>query len=116
LLMIVSVFALALAAAAPDKPEPLIQEGDYPAEALKRGEQGAVRFLLTVALNGRVRACEIVASSGSRSLAETTCRLVAKRARFAPARDAGGKPVEGKYPGRINWVLPTVTAPAPNAK
>ena len=115
--MIVSLFALALAAAAPDKPEPLFQDGDYPAEALKKGEQGEVRFLLTVAVNGRVRACEIVASSGSRSLDATTCRLVAKRARFAAARDVEGRAVEGKYPGRINWVLPAAPAvPAANGE
>ena len=115
--MFVSLLALTLAAAAPEKPEPLVQEGDYPAEALKKGEQGEVRFMLTVTVDGRVRACEIVASSGSRSLDATTCRIVAKRARFAPARDAQGKPIEGKYPGRINWVLPgAATVPAGNGK
>ena len=64
--MIVSLLALTLAAAAPAKPEPLFQDGDYPAEALKKGEQGEVRFVLTIAVDGRVRACEIVATSGSR--------------------------------------------------
>jgi protein TonB len=66
---------------------------DYPAAAQVRGEEGDVRARLDVDTRGRVSRCTIVQSSGSESLDDATCRILEERARFAPARDAGGNPV-----------------------
>jgi protein TonB len=89
----------------------LFSDQDYPAAALRAGEQGAVGFALDVGPDGRVTACTITASSGSADLDSTTCRLIWSRARFTPALDAGGAAVPDKVRGRINWVLPPPPPP-----
>ena len=83
-----------------------IRSDDYPARALRAGEEGTVRFNLTIGLNGAVTACQIVGSSGFPALDEATCRLVSRRARFNPAVDSTGAPVEGRYANTVRWRLP----------
>jgi protein TonB len=102
-----------LPAEAPAPPPPkvgnlamLFSSNDYPKEARKKKQQGAVRFRLDVSAEGRVSACTILASSGSAILDETTCRLVQQRARFIPARDREGRPTTDSQEYKINWVLP----------
>jgi TonB family protein len=80
--------------------------GDYPAEALRAGEQGTVAFQLEVGADGRVAACTVTSSSGSASLDTTTCRLLRERARFTPARDSSGKAVSDTVSSRATWQLP----------
>ena len=78
---------------------------DYPREARERREQGSVAFLMTVDKKGKPAACTVTSSSGSASLDAKTCELAMKRARFYPALDADGRPVESKYPMRTTWSL-----------
>ncbi|MDQ3143507.1 MAG: energy transducer TonB [Pseudomonadota bacterium] len=84
----------------------LFSADDYPGVALRQGAQGAVGFRLTVSRDGRVSRCDVTGSSGSASLDSSTCAILQRRARFEPARDAGGKPVEDLFSGRIRWELP----------
>jgi len=86
-----------------------ISDADYPAAAIRAGEQGTVRFRLWIGPNGLVSDCRIEASSGSASLDEATCRIMRARARFTPAHDANGKAVEDTIASRIRWVLPAAT-------
>jgi len=83
-----------------------VSTDDYPGASLRRGEQGTVRFELTVAADGRVQACRVTASSGSAELDTATCRLVSRRARFDAATDESGARVGGTYAGSIRWVIP----------
>ncbi len=83
----------------------LIQVDDYPAAALRAGEQGIVKVALDVGAEGRVTACTILASSRSSILDASTCRILRARARFTPARDAAGKPVADRYETAIGWSL-----------
>ena len=84
---------------------------DYPAAALRAKEEGTVRAQLTVGTDGRVKACKIVHSSNSDALDSATCSILMRRARFTPARDANGRPVEDIYvTPAINWRI--VEAPA----
>ncbi|MFL6733952.1 MAG: energy transducer TonB [Sphingomicrobium sp.] len=71
----------------------LFSANDYPAEAQRDGEEGTVRAELTIDQRGRVRRCTIVASSSHSSLDNATCRILARRARFTPARDVNGDAV-----------------------
>jgi protein TonB len=87
-------------------PVSLVSYEDYPASALAAGEQGRVDFRLTVAPTGRVRDCVVTASSGSAALDGATCRLMISRARFTPARDSTGSPVEGSFEGNLVWRIP----------
>ena len=66
---------------------------DYPRAAKRAGIGGRVVVRIDVGTNGRVAACTIVKSSGNADLDETSCRLIKKRYRYEPARDAAGRPV-----------------------
>lgn len=92
----------------PKAPRPLqmlFSPMDYPAAALKAREQGIVGVTLDVSAEGRVIGCTISGSSGSATLDSWTCRLLRNRARFAPARDAGGQAVAGQVSDQIVWKL-----------
>ena len=72
---------------------PVVQwfSGDsYPAASMRAGEEGDVSALLSVDDQGMVTDCHITRSSGHPLLDQATCRLAARRARFAPAKDAQG--------------------------
>lgn len=84
----------------------LVSSDDYPAAALRRDEQGTVAFRLDIGTAGEVRSCSVIQSSGSPALDEVSCRIMTERARFTPARDEKGKPVEDQAVSRIRWVLP----------
>ena len=83
-----------------------ISDSDYPAEAIRAGEQGTVGFRLDVGPEGLVTGCTILLSSNSASLDGATCRILQARARFTPARDSHGRAVADSVKGRIRWVLP----------
>lgn len=114
------LLALALAAAglpAQDAPAPgacmsgprgrtWVTNDDYPAAALRAGQQGVVEFTLDVGTDGCVTACRIDRSSGYPILDTTTCSLMLRRARFNPAADASGKPIAATWSSQSKWVLP----------
>lgn len=79
---------------------------DYPAAALREVREGVARFRVTIGADGRVRNCEILASSGSSDLDRATCANVAKRARFKPATDDTGATVSGSYTSAVKWEIP----------
>ena len=83
-----------------------LSDADYPAEAIRNGEEGTTGFELQVGTDGSVTACHILQSSGSRSLDEASCRIMQARARFSPARDQAGNPVPDIVRSRIRWVMP----------
>ena len=79
---------------------------DYPAAALREEREGVARFRVTIGADGRVRNCEILASSGSSDLDRATCANVARRARFKPATDDTGATVSGSYTSAVKWEIP----------
>jgi TonB family protein len=120
------ILPLLLLAAAQDPPKSgtastgadvrlLFSYDDYPAEALKKNEQGTVQAELTIGSDGRVRACKVIRSSNSESLDTATCNIMMRRARFKPARDAHGNPTEDTYTTPpITWKIveePAVVMP-----
>ncbi|UUR08638.1 energy transducer TonB [Sphingomonas glaciei] len=82
-------------------------DDDYPVDAIRNEQQGAVAFVLAVSPEGRVTSCRIAQSSGSPALDGTTCRLLRSRARFQPARNEAGRAVPDEVRGRIKWILPS---------
>jgi protein TonB len=80
-----------------------LRDEDYPREALRGGMQGRVTVRFTVQVNGRIRDCQVVASSGSPMLDQTTCRLLTRRLRFRPATDSTGRPIETKLYSDHTW-------------
>lgn len=79
---------------------------DYPQEALRKNEQGASIVRFRIGKNGRTSECKVVQSSGSSALDAQTCNVIRIRAKFEPARDAAGQPVETIGVQRINWEIP----------
>lgn len=90
-----------------------VNQYDYPAAALRQGEEGQSRFRLTIDPSGLVTACTITESSGSATLDSTTCLLISRRARFWPATDATGAPIGGTYSSSIRWQIPSNPSPQP---
>jgi protein TonB len=84
----------------------LFDDGDYPADAIRNEQQGTTAVSLTIGTDGRVSGCSVSASSGSSSLDSATCRVIRSRARFTPAKDQNGNPIQGTFSQRIRWVLP----------
>jgi|GEM_PF-801779 len=93
----------AVIAAHPINAENWIGPNDYPIDALRQGRGGRSGFQLTVSKDGSPLACDIFISSGSVDLDLQTCRLVMKRARFEPARDADGNTAIGVYHNVSRW-------------
>ncbi|HYD14093.1 MAG TPA: energy transducer TonB [Allosphingosinicella sp.] len=94
--------------AAPPRPTdwPLpISDDDYPAAAIRGDEEGKVRYRLDIGADGRVARCTVTGSSGSATLDSATCRIVTRRARFAPARDSQGNAIPDARDGEVTWRL-----------
>jgi protein TonB len=123
------LFALALAGIAVQSPAAVVSRAvaqrnlpsyvsraDYPASAVRAGEEGEVAFRLGIGPDGRVSACTIIRSSGSAALDGTTCRIMRSRARFTPARDAAGRAVADSMQSSLRWRLGGPRAAAPRAR
>ena len=80
-----------------------ISTKDYPAEAFAKGEQGSVEFRVLVGIDGAVKSCTVVKSSGSSALDARTCAIMRERLRFLPARDDEGRPIEDYYSSAVAW-------------
>lgn len=79
---------------------------DYPTPDLMRGNQGTVRYRLSIGSNGRVSACDVLATSGSARLDDAACKAITRRARFDPATDESGERVVGTFTGTVRWEIP----------
>jgi TonB family protein len=106
---------VARAGSPPVQPEPARARGnpagwitneDYPAAALRAGEQGTARVQLAVGADGRVTGCSIIKSSGSATLDQTTCRIMERRAWYTPAKDTEGNAVASTTEVSFTWSLP----------
>lgn len=103
---------LVLAAATSNAALPITQSvtwfgpNDYPPEAMRAGEEGAVRFALKISANGAVTGCDVVESSGSSALDMQTCALALRRAKFEPAADGRGNRIASTFTQRTRWVIP----------
>jgi periplasmic protein TonB len=81
-----------------------IRDSDYPRKAGKDGQHGRVGTEIQVDANGRPSACVILRSSGSAELDQATCRLIMRRFRYTPARDAQGRAMTGTATYDQQWV------------
>ncbi|MES2989566.1 MAG: TonB family protein [Pseudomonadota bacterium] len=82
-----------------------IDDSDYPRAAADAGQSGTVHMRFTVGVDGRATNCIITRSSGSAALDQTTCSLIQKRFRYAPSRDARGRPYADTVTGEQVWEL-----------
>jgi TonB family protein len=97
--------AAQIAAPAAEPPAGLFRATDLPEYLLRAGPglwRTAVR--INVAVDGKVRGCDVEQSSGRKELDRHTCRILSQRARFQPAR-IDGVPTIGVYRTVITWVV-----------
>jgi protein TonB len=88
----------------------VFRDEDYPTEAARYRVRGVVRYFIVINVAGRVSHCRVTRSSGWALLDETTCRLLRERARYEPARDAGGNPTVDTDVGELDFrVLESTT-------
>ena len=80
-----------------------IDASDYPEDAYNSRRGGIVHLRFTVAPSGRVSDCAVTRSSGSRELDAVTCRLIVRRFRYRPARNAEGNPIASTVVGEHVW-------------
>ncbi|HEU0099061.1 MAG TPA: energy transducer TonB [Allosphingosinicella sp.] len=78
---------------------------DYPRGAFERRIAGVVYLRFVVQPDGRVRDCIVTRSSGSAELDRTTCRLIERRFRYRPARNAEGRPIPETIRGEHHWEI-----------
>ena len=92
----------------------LFSYDDYPADAIQNGWGGTVVADLRIDAKGQPRRCAIVRSSGHESLDHATCNIMLIRARFTPAHDSNGRPVEDTFrTPPITWRIVEEPAPEP---
>ena len=84
----------------------LMSQEDYPSTSIRNNEEGTVSFRLEIGADGKVTNCSVTKSSGFTALDQTSCKLLQRRARFNPGRDASGAATGGVYNGRFTWKLP----------
>ena len=104
-----SLPALAFSDPAPTNPKLLSGNPsihDYPKAALKQRLEGMTSMNLYITKSGKLSTCEITESSGHSILDQASCRMMAFKARFSPAKDINGENVAAILPHRINWTLP----------
>ena len=77
---------------------------DFPQYLLRSGISLTVLTKTTVRPDGTVENCVAEASSGDSNLDAYTCNLIAKRAKFAPARWTDGSPAYGVVRAPIGWM------------
>jgi len=85
-----------------------LRDSDYPEGAADAGASGVVSVRYWVEVDGRVTGCRVTRSSGSAELDAVTCRLIERRFRYAPSRDAHGRPVRSVVVVDHEWVLDRV--------
>ena len=82
-----------------------IEDDDYPRAASRARAEGEVLVRFTVSPAGRAEGCAVLRSSGHALLDDTTCRLIERRFRFRPARNAYGDPVPETRMWEQRWWL-----------
>jgi len=102
-------------------PRQWITYADVPKDAAPLGKSGW--YGLIVNSNGVPTSCEIIGPGAGAPLDAKGCQLLMARARFLPAHDPQGKPIESRYAHLVNWndpagnrfppPAPVVAQPAP---
>jgi protein TonB len=81
-----------------------ISDEDYPPSSIRNEEAGTSVARFTIGTDGRVTECS--ASGASPTLDAETCKLIQRRFRYKPARDASGNPITETKTQRVTWRLP----------
>lgn len=87
-------------------PSAWLNNGDFPSRSAIAGHNGVVQFRLDIDETGKVAGCHILHRTNPDDFADLTCKLIAKRAKFTPARDQSGQSVRSYYVNRARFIIP----------
>jgi hypothetical protein len=87
-----------------NNPADWLRSDDYPLASIVHGHNGLVQFRLDVDAAGSVGGCHVLYRTNPDTFADLTCKLLSRRAKFAPALDAQGAPVRSFYVGKVRWL------------
>jgi protein TonB len=79
---------------------------DYPSRALREEREGVTGIAFDIGADGRVSNCRVTSSSGSPDLDDATCKNFVRRARYKPAQDDAGNPLQTTGSQRVRWQMP----------
>ena len=91
-----------------NNPGSWVVTNDYPTYSLAYDEEGTTGFRVTIGVDGKVSHCAVTSSSGYELLDTATCKNITRRARFTPALDNDGNPIEGNFSNRVIWRIPAM--------
>ncbi len=80
-------------------------QDNYPRRAEREGIEGNVGVVVTIGTDGRVASCRVSSSSGSSDLDSAACDGMTRYARFNPALDTAGNPIQDSYSTQIVYRL-----------
>ena len=92
--------------ARPELVTPSPFDGTYPGNPLssENVQPGSAEFRITISRGGRVRQCNVGKVTGNIALRPEACELLRKGARFLPATNAAGDPVESDLTFTARWL------------
>lgn len=105
-LMFVAAFAASLFGSAGYAMQSWHTNDKYPPKALREHREGTTYFSVTIGTDGKAKNCVVTKSSGSADLDEAACAIFVRRARFSPATDPSGIPIEASYSNKFVWRIP----------
>jgi outer membrane biosynthesis protein TonB len=76
---------------------------DYPSNMLSAGQPALVNFRLSVGTDGVPTACHIQLTTRPKEFDNAVCKSVMRRARFSPALDATGQPLQSYYQNVVRF-------------
>ena len=80
-------------------------QSNSPRRAEREGIEGNVGVTITVGTDGRVASCRVSSSSGSSDLDAAACDGMTRYARYNPAQDAAGNPIQDTVSTTIVYQL-----------
>ena len=98
--------SMAVPAKAKGSPQSWVTNDDYPSSEMRAEHQGVTGFRLDIGPDGKVTNCTVTSSSGFPTLDDTACKLLLRRARFSPAKDAAGNGMVASFSSRFRWEIP----------
>lgn len=75
----------------------------YPTDAVRAGEQGIFKMRVTVDANGKVSNCVLLDATEQNKLKSPACKIVMRYAKFEPALDTEGEPMQSYYNTSITY-------------
>jgi protein TonB len=80
-----------------------LTNADYRRTRPPAGAAGTVTVSYRVRTDGAVDRCTVLRTSGYDALDSATCRLIERRFRYEPARDAAGRPIDWEVRTDYTW-------------